>query len=386
MITRFLFIIGSVAARTLVIGITGSGKSSIVNSLVGSEVAAVSDFSTGTFEIICYKSLLGEICDTMGFFDGLSGSASAEKRFSNADILDSIAKQIPSISSLILVVDPTGESRQGFMAQQINMLIAAQKAFGRDIWTQRAAIVVSKSDTFNEPAHIFDYIEKMIASLTRVHDMVVPAEIIPVQYNISTRNLSLLKKREEYLKTLRDFISLHSTEPELPVKICFSADLAGVLGIEAAVLNRLTQTQEDAKTSNAQLRNRLEAAQTELSQSSGELDKQMEAERSMMSTFANEKTEIEKDAAENFRKSESLREANVNAMHRQRDLLESGQAELRHNMEMRKMYDAQAREANRKSRKSGIGAVLGAAVGFVVTGTPQGASVGAKVGQFAGGI
>jgi len=378
---------------TVVIGITGSGKSSLVNALVGSKVAPVNDLSTGTFDVNCYPAehLGGSlICDTMGFFDGL---ADARGQFNNADILDAISTKIESISSLILVVDPTSESRQGYMAQQRNMLIAARLAFGEKIWTERTAIVVSKSETFGDAGRVFEYIEKLLGQIKEISGAAEPpAAIIPIEYTNPDATRIQLERRTESLRELKRFIEqiiLDFGPVGVPIEFHLSADLGAVLGVEETIAVKLEAEHEKAKQDTVDIRSRMDEAKLELEESSKQLELERLAESNAIEAHKRERERLHKEEQDLIARTAAARRLAHEEALKQEELMKSSHAQFRHNIEMANMYRDQARRANEMAERSMEGGLFGAVVGGFVggmTGGPAGLFKGMKIGSSVGTV
>jgi len=102
-------IISAILARMsqkniVIFGETGSGKSSIVNMLLGRKVAEVSDAAVGcTFHFQRYKSKEYTFYDTVGLSEGSRGSLSSKQALSN--LIKLLKSLEDGVSLLIFVVE-----------------------------------------------------------------------------------------------------------------------------------------------------------------------------------------------------------------------------------------------------------------------------------------
>ena len=106
MILLNLSIVLSYKETIVILGKTGTGKSTLVNNLIGKKIANTNDYDVGTFEIEKYNYTISkdrqlEIFDTPGFFDDLNAPTKYIEQITN--LID--------VTNLILIVFDLSESR-----------------------------------------------------------------------------------------------------------------------------------------------------------------------------------------------------------------------------------------------------------------------------------
>lgn len=158
----------------LLVGRTGVGKSSTINTLMGCEVASTSDFEPETMEVKHYEAEINNIQFTVIDTPGLCDSLSEEFDHVYLEMMRSEAKQI----DLMWFVTPLNESR--VRRDELDGLRLITEAFGKDIW-QHAIIVFTCADLVNESKYQETFerrtelIHKAIASQVKSDVLDIPS-------------------------------------------------------------------------------------------------------------------------------------------------------------------------------------------------------------------
>lgn len=129
----------------LLIGKTGMGKSSTINSLMGANVSRVGHFDPCTKDVIVHKTDLHEaivrVIDTPGLCD------EEEEAGNDAKYLDLIRQKIPYAIDAVLFVSRLDENRVDASEKRGLRLIT--EAFGELFW-KKAVIVFTHSDKVSD--------------------------------------------------------------------------------------------------------------------------------------------------------------------------------------------------------------------------------------------
>lgn len=135
----------------LVMGRTGVGKSSTINSLLGGEVAAVGKHEPETEGVEKYSSSINDVnfvvVDTPGLCDDL------ESKGNDKTYIEKIKKEVSRIDCLLFVSELDATRITGDEKRSIQLIT---KAFGNQVW-QHAIIVF----TFSERVEIDEYEENL---------------------------------------------------------------------------------------------------------------------------------------------------------------------------------------------------------------------------------
>jgi hypothetical protein len=138
----------------LLAGVTGTGKSSTVNALLGKEVAKVSHFEPGTFEVKAYSGNVDGIdftvYDTPGLCDSLPETGK------DREYIELMKSNIESVDAFWFV-SRISDIRLGAEVQRAVELLT--EAFGRSIWG-RSIIVVTFAGTLGGKIDPVKYIEQ----------------------------------------------------------------------------------------------------------------------------------------------------------------------------------------------------------------------------------
>jgi GTP-binding protein EngB required for normal cell division len=155
----------------LLIGRTGVGKSSTLNSLMGAKIAPVSDFDPCTTNIDIQETNLHgaivRVIDTPGLCD-IEGAAN------DAQYIELMRQKIPYTIDVVLFVSRLNESRVDASEQRGLRLIT--EAFGELFW-KKAVIVFTCSDMVS-PSRFEEYLDERTK---RIH-----AALLKLQLNHDT--------------------------------------------------------------------------------------------------------------------------------------------------------------------------------------------------------
>lgn len=127
----------------LLVGRTGVGKSSTINTLMGCEVASTSDFEAETMDVKPYETEINGIQFTVIDTPGLCDSLSEENDQVYLEMMRSKAKQV----DLMWFVTPLNESR--VRRDELHGLMLITEAFGLEVW-KHSIIVFTCADLVNE--------------------------------------------------------------------------------------------------------------------------------------------------------------------------------------------------------------------------------------------
>ena len=143
----------------LLVGRTGVGKSSTVNSLMGREEARVGKFRPTSTGVTAYEAEVEEIkylvVDTPGFFDASGGTSSYIKL---------IRKEAKEIDCLWFVTR-LDDNRVG--DDEVRSISLVTKAFGADVW-KRSIIIFTHADKVEAA----EYAEYLVERTTVVREVV----------------------------------------------------------------------------------------------------------------------------------------------------------------------------------------------------------------------
>ncbi|MDG2991473.1 50S ribosome-binding GTPase [Candidatus Synechococcus calcipolaris G9] len=128
----------------LILGKTGVGKSSTINSLMGQNIAPVGDFEPTTMTVEKYTTEMSgincNIIDTPGLCDDLPEHGNDEK------YLEMVRSSVKKVDSLWFVTKL--KDKIGFADKRVIQLIS--NVFGQDIWKQAIIILTYSWDVSDE--------------------------------------------------------------------------------------------------------------------------------------------------------------------------------------------------------------------------------------------
>ena len=171
----------------LLIGRTGVGKSSTLNSLMGAEVAPVHDFDPCTTNVDIHETnlhgVIVRVIDTPGLCD-------TEGSDNDTQYIDLVRQKIPYTIDAVLFVSRLSESRVDASEQRGLRLIT--EAFGELFW-KKAVIVFTCSDMV--PASCFE--EYLDERTKRIHAALLKLQlsndIVHVIPSVAVDNTNLEK-------------------------------------------------------------------------------------------------------------------------------------------------------------------------------------------------
>lgn len=175
----------------LIVGKTGVGKSSTINSMMDEEVASVGDFEPVTTEVRPYFSEINgvpySVYDTPGLCDDL------EEKGMDDIYLDRIINGVPYVDCM-LYVSRLDENRVS--ADEMRGIRLVTEAFGPDVW-KRAVIVFTHADKVEKDK--LDYYQQGRLKAFRKHfPDSIANNIVKSIPSVRVTNISPFNPDEEY--------------------------------------------------------------------------------------------------------------------------------------------------------------------------------------------
>ena len=114
--------------RVLTVGRVGHGKSALINTLFGKDVAREDDCAQSvTCEVTCHTlekhDVMVTIADTPGFFDNTQGKSTLQ-------ILEGIEQKMPEVDLILFCMKMT----ERFSSTEENLIKIITKAYGKSVW------------------------------------------------------------------------------------------------------------------------------------------------------------------------------------------------------------------------------------------------------------
>ncbi len=157
----------------LLVGRTGVGKSSTINTLLGVKWATVGDHEPETAEIRCYEGKINGaevmVVDTPGFCDDHPGKGN-DTRY-----LREMVNQVERIDLMIFVTVLDDTRVRG---DEIHALELLTKSFGAEVW-QKAVVVFTRADRFRALEYEGNRDGRFAAFRRRLREIAPEAGIVP---------------------------------------------------------------------------------------------------------------------------------------------------------------------------------------------------------------